>query len=266
MARPRNRPPIRHPVVEEPPPASKFAGWLLDVIGGGLLILALEGAESGRSAAYIATNAVLGIAVGGVGIFWKRLSRSLPRRMSETAASVGTDFRAWLAVVLVLFLGLAALPLMDYFPPAIQSSESVELISAYALENNVAYIHAEGSRMQQYAANYKALLIVLTAWPNIDIMTDQAIAKSIAYTIPDNAFVMAIPRPRIRVRDHPGPEDVNFYLAVIPNDVSPDEITKLTDVAHVGGKLLEARGVTIMANGIPQGQQPAQSRTPQTQL
>jgi len=100
--------------------------------------------------------------------------------------------------------------------------------------------------------HYKAILITRTAFADRDRMTDTWIAKSVPYTINGPEIVMvAINKTTMRFAANQG-NFIEYNFAVIPPDISPDQILTLGDVARLGGKILAENG----QGGIPGGPLP----------
>jgi hypothetical protein len=98
----------------------------------------------------------------------------------------------------------------------------------------------------------KAILITRTLWADRDRMTDTWIAKSIPYTIDGPQIVLVtINKAQMRFAANQG-NFIEYTLAVIPSDVSPDQVLTLSDIAKLGGKILAVNG----QGGIPGGPVP----------
>jgi hypothetical protein len=95
----------------------------------------------------------------------------------------------------------------------------------------------------------KAILVTRTSWADRDRMTDTWIAKSIPYTIDGPQMVLVtINKNQMRFAANQG-NYIEYTLAVIPSDVSPDQVLTLSDIAKLGGKILAVSG----QGGIPGG-------------
>lgn len=105
-----------------------------------------------------------------------------------------------------------------------------------------------------YEENYKMILIVNCPDASIDPVTDTAIAKSIPYTITGAitplTILMSEKIEHLRVIPPPGTKGefyvtVGFYLVIIPNNLSPEQIRSLSDVKNLGGKIIGASAAGI---------------------
>jgi hypothetical protein len=84
----------------------------------------------------------------------------------------------------------------------------------------------------------KAILIARTVFSDLDRMTDTWIAKSIPYTI--NAPLIqltAINKMQMHFAVNT-PNLVELSVAVIPPEISADQVRDLADIEHLGGQIL----------------------------
>jgi hypothetical protein len=92
------------------------------------------------------------------------------------------------------------------------------------------------------------MLIVHTLFGDVDKMTDTFIAKSAAYTITGPLIVLAALN-RQTMRFVPNlTNNVEFDVAVIPANITPDQIHTLNDVITLGGNLLGSaiQGIPVL--------------------
>lgn len=102
-----------------------------------------------------------------------------------------------------------------------------------------------GKLIQQYAKNNKVVLIVRVGYADKDKLTDEEIEKSASYGIANDVEILAHP-PSMRLKFLVGlPNSLEFNIALIPNNVSPDRILSLSDVELLGGKLLASAAMNI---------------------
>jgi len=100
----------------------------------------------------------------------------------------------------------------------------------------------------------KALLIIRTIFGDKDRMTDTWIAKSVLYTIDGPALgLVTIDKDSMRF----APNQMNmveYDFAVLPPDITPDQIRMLSDIPRLGGKILavNAQGVPIIVAPQPE--------------
>jgi hypothetical protein len=98
------------------------------------------------------------------------------------------------------------------------------------------------------------MLIIEVPLANIDAMTDVNIEKSGLYTITGDPTVVALPLPSpshllspVQPNKKPGDSFsalVAFYLVIIPNDLSAEQVRSLSDVEKLGGKIITTRSTT----------------------
>jgi hypothetical protein len=104
----------------------------------------------------------------------------------------------------------------------------------------------------------KALLITRTIFSDKDRMTDEWIAKSVAYTIDgDTLTLVTVNKANMRFALNAG-NLVEFNFVVIPGNVSPDQIHSLSDVLRLGGQIL----ANSIQGGAAIGANPVQSTAP----
>jgi len=95
----------------------------------------------------------------------------------------------------------------------------------------------ETSKLVEFQNNDRLVLILRAIHPDVDRMTDVAISKSTAYTITGAPLSLAVYKPLLRL--NPGVENyVEFNLVLLPIQFSPEQITTLSDVERLGGKIL----------------------------
>jgi hypothetical protein len=147
----------------------------------------------------------------------------------------------WLWLIIGLGGGAALSPFIVGAPPGV-------LIQRYGQGPGGALEAIVNSRsLLKYKDHFKMMLIVRVPYPDIDNMTDTAMEKSALYTITGGWTQLAITSIRqLRFRVSQGATGtisptVHFLLVIIPNDIAPEQIRTLSDVARVGGKIMDAR-------------------------
>ena len=93
-------------------------------------------------------------------------------------------------------------------------------------------------------------------------MTDTAIEKSALYSIDGGEVNMQF-KGRGVIRFAPLQiNGVELYVAMIPNDVSADQVTKLADLERIGGKIVARAGHNVPGGPLPATNPAAQSVKP----
>jgi hypothetical protein len=102
-------------------------------------------------------------------------------------------------------------------------------------------------RKWQDYKNDNGMLITRTIFVDRDRMTDDWIAKSIAYTI-DGQTLNMIAVTNNQMRFKTGETNfIEFNFVVIPSDKRPEQVRTLSDVSRLGGEIL-----TMEVQGIPE--------------
>jgi hypothetical protein len=79
---------------------SEFGSWLIPAIGGAFISIGINCLIK-REFDLGLTSCVLGIALGGVGIWWKLNPHNLLASISIPATKAGADVRVWIATIIV---------------------------------------------------------------------------------------------------------------------------------------------------------------------
>ena len=125
------------------------------------------------------------------------------------------------------------------------------------IDQTTLYLSADGNKLSRFADYDKVLFIARGAFVNVDEMTDPVLAKSELYTITPQIFKLGITRPKLRI--NPGQlNQIAFYLVVLPNGFSPDQIRTLADIRQLGGQIVDRRGQSLSL-GSMQAPPPAQN-------
>jgi hypothetical protein len=119
-----------------------------------------------------------------------------------------------------------------------------QAISSYGFNQSQSRFYATAATDSLYdrSFGYKLILIVRAIHPGTEEMTDPDIAKSSLYTITGEDITMAAQITQ-QTPLKLSPKTTNtlaYYLAALPNGVSPDQITALSDIDLMHGKLLES--------------------------
>jgi hypothetical protein len=162
---------------------------------------------------------------------------------------------------------LFLLALLAWTPSLINiyfAHERLELIS-YGLRPPLTFTGIlTAAPLMQYKDDYRVMLVVRMSYGNVDRMRDRHIEKSIPYTIDGPALSMVIVgqlNPLLLHIQFDQPTIAIEYDAIlIPNQVMPDDITSLSDVDRLHGKILDSRVRTdaLVALGV----KPANQLTP----
>ncbi len=102
------------------------------------------------------------------------------------------------------------------------------------------------TRVQRYAEKYKAMLVVRNgSWENVDAFNDTAIEKSVLYTI-DGPKLQISFQGNGNIKFAAGlPSEVLFYVVLLPNNIRADQITRLSDVKSLGGRIIAITGQAV---------------------
>src|SRR5262249_26282756 len=110
----------------------------------------------------------------------------------------------------------------------------------WGLDGGAFYLTANTSRIKEGRGTLRLMMIVRVPFADRDEMTDTAISKSQLYTITGEFLTLAIPAASAAslkvLIDRPTP--INYYLAEIPFLFSPSQVSSLSDVQKLGGKIL----------------------------
>jgi hypothetical protein len=144
----------------------------------------------------------------------------------------------WLWLIIGLSGGSALSPL--FVKPPIS-----DLIQGYGETQGSLFAIVASAPLLKYKDHFKMMLIIEVPYADIDKMTDTAIEKSGLYTITGEVTQMAVTSIKnLRLGIPAGSTGnvikplVNFFLAIIPNDVASEQIKTLSDVARVNGKMI----------------------------
>ncbi len=120
----------------------------------------------------------------------------------------------------------------------------------------------DAPRLEKYKDDYKVILLARNAsTANVDPQSDTAIERSTAYTIDGPVLQMSFTGSgKLKFGAGQG-NMVAFYAVLIPNAVSPDEITRLADIARVNGKTVAQAG-QIVVGAMPPSASSAQATHP----
>jgi hypothetical protein len=105
-------------------------------------------------------------------------------------------------------------------------------------------------KWQDYG-NFRALLIARTQFSDRDRMTDEWIAKSAPYTIDTNTLTLDAAAANPMHVSLGAINSIELNFVVIPNNITPDQIHALRDVALLGGKILSQVAVGTLINASP---------------
>jgi hypothetical protein len=132
-----------------------------------------------------------------------------------------------------------------YFNPTIFPSTLITLVSSQPPHTYIMDVNS--APLLKYKGGFKLLLITRVVYADRDRMTDKAIDKSGTYTITgDTVRMLSTGGGNLKF----APLQINvleFNFAMIPTTISPDSITDLDDVEHVGGKLWGSQIQTSIA-------------------
>ena len=108
---------------------------------------------------------------------------------------------------------------------------------------NSFYMTVNGTYLNAYARDYKMGFILNVPYTNIDKVTDTAIGKSDLFTITsDTQNIGRVGTEWIRAPLGVANLNVSYYLVVVPNGFTMDEIKNLQDLLKIGGRIITSRG------------------------
>lgn len=105
--------------------------------------------------------------------------------------------------------------------------------------------------IKQYKKTHKLILLTRNNWATSDRLNDTEIEKSNLYTIDDGEITLQFVGGRKIRYAQVGSNSIEFYIIMIPNGVEPDQITKLSDLDKLGGKILARNGQVVSFAGTP---------------
>jgi len=192
-----------------------------------------------------------GVVVGALGIFWKRLARNtLPRRLVETAALFATDFRAWMAVLAVLFAGDIGLIVFDSLPP--QPQTPFHYIDQYGpsplvpgLPVTGVYLRASGSEIlahmkKSVLSRYFVGMAAYHYYGSSDVDDTRFELKGDLRKITEGDIEWVIPlNDSFKKLLSSGSRTTNFALFLIPRGAKVEQYNTMGEVKALGGILLE---------------------------
>jgi hypothetical protein len=157
---------------------------------------------------------------------------------------------------ILMLLTWAAVIVDMYTRPRLTIAEA-QIIN-YGMDGPVTYHAIVQLRNWVEYKTDKAVLITRTVFADKDRMTDEWIAKSVAYTIDNTQLTLVtVNKEQMRYAINIG-NLIEFNFAVIPAHISPDQIRTLNDVVQLGGKLL----ATSVQGGVAIGANPVQDLAP----
>lgn len=145
-----------------------------------------------------------------------------------------------LAIICWIVIGI------DFADRRFFNSPPVPIIQEYGMLPTVGgfYANVNTGPLIQFKDSYKIMLIMRVNYIDVDRMSDKNIDKSKEYTITGSVtqlatilgqtYHMNISRTQNNMLD--------YSVAIIPEGVSPDLITSLSDVKRLGGRIVDNRG------------------------
>jgi hypothetical protein len=175
---------------------------------------------------------------------WPQPSKPMRATRQSKPSMRPVWFNAGIALVVCIAVG------MDIYArnaPSATNDIPIRALLEYGIHPPATFrAEVDGAALQKYAQDYQAILITRVANPNIDIVTDDLLGISAPYSILNGRFEMAVTAPRLRWL--PGQSgDLEFYVAVIPRGIRPDQIKTFADLGRLGGKLLDTGAMVAHA-------------------
>jgi hypothetical protein len=136
---------------------------------------------------------------------------------------------------------------LDYYDRHFSATDRPVEIDVWGFaDNSQTYFMSFNTKaLLEYKTSNKLMMVVRTAYPDRDRMTDTNIEKSGLYTIDGNPVALAHRSSGVLVFPALQPVLVEFWLVLIPATYPPDSIKSLSDVEKIGGKLLAIKGALI---------------------
>jgi hypothetical protein len=104
----------------------------------------------------------------------------------------------------------------------------------------------EGEPINRFAEDNYVMLIVMNNWLGSDIYQDSNIEKSGKYTILPGTITMSFNGMGV-IRYASGiANSLQFFAVMVPNAISPNQITKLADIKILGGHILASTGEGVI--------------------
>jgi hypothetical protein len=154
--------------------------------------------------------------------------------MSDTVAQPVIDTRPIIVMGALVLIAWGAV-LFDYYTrDSPQSSES--LIEAWTGQPPVYNMVVNTKDLVKYKSSSKLMMLARVNFADRDATTDTVIETSGLYTITGERINIAHPSSSLLRFAALQPNQVQLYLLLIPNNVTPDSIKTLNDVERVGGK------------------------------
>jgi hypothetical protein len=218
----------------------------------------------------------LGVAWAAVGLMWPMIRAKAAAPATASLETAARDARTWIAVMLFAFgyfffrAPVPPLPpstsqtaaVAAKFPPAPSADEIADAIirklpkqAPGGAEAQIVNYGVDGPQQFHAIVNirnwpdykdYKGVLITRTAYADRDRMTDDWIAKSIAYAIDAPTLTLvAIRNNQMRFVNEAN-KFVEYNFVILPFGRAPEQIRTLGDVEKLGGKIL-----AVADQGIP---------------
>jgi hypothetical protein len=186
----------------------------------------------------------LGVGIGSLALLYtqnKIISRQQGNMKKYDPAPNGPK---WKSILLVRWplLAMALLCVISWIPYFLIAQTPVDYYLSWApATNGGAAIMVDTSKLVgRQGRRLMAVSIVID--PTQDEMNDTRIAKSRTYEItPPIMELDTNPTPEFLAREREG-GNVQTYLLDVPRDFPLERLTKLDDVAALGGKIIEHRG------------------------
>jgi hypothetical protein len=124
---------------------------------------------------------------------------------------------------------------------AVKSTGAVpNVIAQWSLQDGKCSVAVDTTKLESFRKNYKLAVVCGVSDPLKDKMDDEAISVSAPFTIVPGGVAIIVPtRPAMaEVLKHTMPAQVWFDPIILPNDISVEKVTKLSDVTKLGGKIL----------------------------
>jgi len=144
-----------------------------------------------------------------------------------------------IALFMLLTWTVAGFDYYDRHKNALRPDSSMAYVTYWGVTSPSTYsMIVDSADLVEYKNDHKLMLIVRVDYSNVDRMTDKFIGKSDLYTITGDKILMAwVGNVGLRVVPNV-PITIEFNLVLLPSIYSADQIVTLSDVEHLGGKIL----------------------------
>jgi hypothetical protein len=185
----------------------------------------------------------------------KQQIAAIPSSRSAKRIAMEKQLIKRLYVPVVIMAGLVILSWLPYVIAGASRPTAlvIESWSTRAGNHPAAIMRVNASQYLKYRSEDYLLAVIKLDDPTMDDSTDRRIAKSGKFYISESAFDVAIPIPQDMAMRNAN--QLNFYVLLLPNQISPEDIQSLHDAEIRGGKMIDSKsmGFIPLPSSTPQG-------------